>query len=186
MATDPKSTNPPDAAAAAQPAGESAPTAVDADAVGSQLQKLQSERDMYYQNWLRTQADLENYRKRVQKEIEQERQYSLMPLVRDLLPPLDNLDRTLQAASQSNDLAKLIQGVQMVAKQFESLLSKNKIERIEAVGKPFDPNLHQAMQQIPTADHPPMTVLQEYERGYTLHDRVVRPSTVVVAAPPSA
>ena len=186
MATDPKSTNPPDDASVAQAASDTGSAATETEAVESQLQKLLAERDTFYQNWLRTQADLENYRKRVQKEIEQERQYSLMPLVRDLLPPLDNLDRTLQAASQSNDLAKLIQGVQMVAKQFESLLAKNKIERIEAVGKPFDPNLHQAMQQIPTADHPPMTVLQEYERGYTLHDRVVRPSTVVVAAAPPA
>jgi molecular chaperone GrpE len=151
-----------------------------------QLAALQAERDNFYQNWLRSQADFDNYRKRAQKELEQERQYAVLPLVRDLLPALDNLDRTLEAAAKSNDLAQLTQGVEMVKKQFEGLLAKNNVQRIKAVGKPFDPHLHQAMQQIPTADHPPMTVLQEYERGYTLNERVVRPSTVVVSAPPAS
>lgn len=182
---EPKSNNPTEESSAAD-AVQATPTASGSEPAEALLQKLQAERDTYYQNWLRAQADQENYRKRVQKEIEQERQYALLPLVRDLLPALDNLDRALQAAGQSNDLAKLVQGVEMVTKQFEALLAKNHIVRIEAVGKPFDPNLHQAMQQIPTADQPPMTVLQEYERGYTLHDRVVRPSTVVVASAPQS
>lgn len=182
--TDPKEKKPAEAASTA-PEAAAAP-ATESETADSELQKLQSERDMYYQNWLRAQADHENYRKRAQKDAEQDRQYAIMPIVRDLLPALDNLDRALQAASQAKESGKLVEGVQMVAKQFEALLAKNHVERIEAVGKPFDPNLHQAMQQIPAADKPPMTVLQEYERGYTLYDRVVRPSTVVVSAPPQS
>ena len=151
--------------------------------LADQLQIALAERDTHLQNWLRSQADLENYRKRTQKEMEQERQYRALPLVRDVLPILDNLQRALDAARTSNDPSQLVQGVQMVAKQFEDVLGKHAVKPIDAVGQPFDPNLHQAIQQMPAADKPPMTVLCEYEKGYTLHDRVVRPSVVVVSAP---
>lgn len=147
------------------------------------VEAIRAERDANLQNWLRAQADLENYRKRVQKELEEERRYLALPIVRDLLPGLDNLQRALDAARTSNDLAQLVQGVQMVAKQFTDALAKHSVVPIDAVGKPFDPNLHQAIQQVPTPDKPPMTVLMEVEKGYLLHDRVVRPSTVIVAAP---
>lgn len=141
--------------------------------------------DTHYQNWLRAQADLENYRKRVQKEMAEDRLYSSLPLVRDLLPALDNLHRAVEAAAQATDAKKLTEGVKMVLKQFDDILGKHGIQPMDAVGKPFDPHLHQALQQVPTTDKPPMTVLAEYERGYTLRDRVVRPSTVIVSAPPA-
>lgn len=151
----------------------------------TQLKTALAERDANLQNWLRAQADLENYRKRTQKEIEQDTLYRALPLARDLLPGLDNLHRALEAARKSNDLARLVEGVQMVAKHFDDILAKHSILPIEAVGKPFDANLHQALQQVPTSEKPPLTVLAEYERGYTLHDRVVRPSTVIVSAAPA-
>ena len=174
----------PNAAPAAASASEPAATAAAADDLPSQLKAALAERDPNRENWLHAQADLENYRKRIQKEMEQERQYRALPLARDLLPGLDNLQRALEAARTSSDLAKLIDGVQMVARQFDDILARHSILPIEAVGKPFDANLHQALQQVPTSDQPPMTVLSEYERGYTLHDRVVRPSTVIVSASP--
>jgi molecular chaperone GrpE len=119
----------------------------------------------------------------VQKEFELERRYAPLPLVRDLLPVIDNLHRALEAARNSSEAQQLVQGVQMVVKQFDDVLARQGITPINPVGKPFDPNLHQALQQVASADQPPMTVLAEYERGYVMHDRVVRPSTVVVSAP---
>jgi len=148
-----------------------------------QLQAATAERDALMQKWLLAVADLDNYRRRVQKEAEQERRYAVLPLARDLLPALDNLHRALEAAKNGGDVRQLVQGVQMVAKQFDEILARHAVVPINATGKPFDPNLHQALQQVPTPDKPPMTVLAEYERGYTLHDRVVRPSTVIVSAP---
>lgn len=149
--------------------------------IEEQLAAALAERDALQQKWLLAVADLENYRKRVQKEISDERKYAALPVARDLLPALDNLHRALEAAKTAPDVAKLAEGVQLVAKQFDDILGRHAVKPIDAVGKPFDPNLHQALQQVPAADKPPMTVLAEYERGYTLHDRVVRPSTVVVS-----
>lgn len=151
-----------------------------------QLEAALAERDANRDGWLRAQAELENYRRRVQREAEEMRQYQSLPLARDLLPALDNLQRALQAAENSKNVADLVEGVKMVAKQFDDALARHGIKPIDAAGKPFDPNLHQAIQQFPSAEHPPMTVLNEVERGFTLKDRVVRPSTVIVSqAPPN-
>jgi molecular chaperone GrpE len=151
-----------------------------------QLEAAAAERDANRDSWLRAQAELENYRRRVQREIEEMRQYQSLPLARDLLPALDNLHRALQAAEKSKNVSDLVEGVRMVTKQIDDALGKHGIKPIDAAGKPFDPNLHQAIQQIPSAEHPPMTVLNEVERGYVLGDRVVRPSVVIVSqTPPS-
>jgi molecular chaperone GrpE len=172
------------------PAGEASNPPKAAGAKGSapsslaeQLEAACAERDANQQKWLFAVADLDNYRRRAQKEMEQERRYAMMPLARDLLPALDNLQRALEAARVSQDAGRLIEGVQMVARQFDDILQKHAVLPINAVDKPFDPNLHQALQQMPSADKPPMTVLTECERGFTLHDRVVRPSMVIVSAP---
>ncbi|MBI3863506.1 MAG: nucleotide exchange factor GrpE [Planctomycetia bacterium] len=150
-----------------------------------QLKAALAERDALKQKWLLAVADLDNYRRRMQKEAEQERRYAVLPLARDILPALDNLQRALESAKSGGDVAQLAQGVQMVARQFDDILARHSVVPIAAVGQPFDPNLHQALQQMPAPDKPPMTVLTECERGYTLHERVVRPSTVIVAAPAS-
>lgn len=148
-----------------------------------QVQMLTAERDGLMQKWLMAVADLDTYRRRVQKEFEEERRFAVLPLARDLLPALDNLQRALEAARNGGDVQQLVQGVQMVAKQFDDVLAKYAVAPIAAAGQPFDPNLHQAIQQVPTPDKPPLTVLNEYERGYKMHDRVIRPSTVTVSAP---
>lgn len=126
----------------------------------------------------RTRAEFENYQKRARTDREQERKYAYTPLVRDLLPVLDNLERALAAAKADDPLA---QGVAMVQSQFLDLLKRNNIVRIEAVGKPFDPNEHQAVLQQPSADQPPNTVLQVLEQGFMIHDRVLRPAKVIVS-----
>ena len=90
----------------------------------------------------------------------------------------------MTAAEKSHNTEELIKGVRMVVKQIEDALARHQIMPMVATGKPFDPNVHQAVQQVPTAEYPPMTVIQEVERGFTLKDRIVRPATVVVAAAP--
>ncbi len=144
------------------------------------------DRNTNLDQFMRAQAELENFRKRSQKEAEQNRLYYVVSLIRDLLPGLDNLQRAIEAAGQTGNVDELVQGVQMVAKQFENVLGQHKVVPIEAVGLPFDPNLHEAIQQIPSADHEPMTVIQEIERGYKLEERVIRPAKVIVSCAPPA
>lgn len=150
------------------------------------LAAVASERDANYDKWLRTQAEFDNYRKRTQREAEENRKYQDLPLIRSLLPALDNLQRAIAAGERAHNVDELLQGVRMVAKQIEDVFASRSVTPIESVGQQFDPNIHEALQQIPTAAQPPMTVLDEAERGYRLHDRVVRPSKVIVAAPPPA
>lgn len=164
-----------------QPADEGSPVEASLE---EQLQQALAERDDFRDKWARAMADLDNYRRRIQREMEEDRKYLAQPLLKALLPGLDGLDRTLQAAQTSKNADDLITGVQMVQKQFETSLAQFGVKSIEAVGQPFDPNVHEAITQMPSADHPPMTVLQDVERGYLLHDRVVRPSKVIVASQP--
>ncbi|MFG0336300.1 MAG: nucleotide exchange factor GrpE, partial [Maioricimonas sp. JB049] len=160
------------------PTGDSSGSA----SLEEQLQATQAERDENYNRFLRAQAELDNYRKRTQRDRDEERRFASLPLARDLLPAMDNLQRAIDAAAQTQNVDELTSGVQMVLRQIEEVLGQFGVTPITAVGEPFDPNLHEAVQQIPTSDHPPMTVIQELERGFTLHDRIVRPSKVIVSA----
>jgi len=153
--------------------------------LNEQLEATRAERDENYNLALRTQAELENYRKRVNREREEDARYRVLPLARDLIPVIDNLRRAVQAAETTGNAEELIRGVEMVLKQFEDSLERHAIKPIPAQGESFDPNRHDALTQVPTAEHKPMTILQEVERGYTLHDRVLRPSKVIVATAPA-
>lgn len=150
------------------------------------LQAALAERDELREKWLRAEAELENYRKRVRREAEEARRYEALALARDLLPALDNLHRAVAAARAAENAggSDLVQGVEMVAGQIEDVLARHSVRRIEAVGEPFDPSVHEAIQQVPSTEHPAMTVVEEIERGYRLHDRVVRPAKVIVSAGP--
>lgn len=163
---------------------EQVAASADAPSLADQLAAMTADRDAQRENWLRAQADLENYRRRMQKEAEQARLYQSQSLAGDLLPVLDNLRRAVAAAEATQNVEELIKGVRMVTDQLESALARHAVRPIEAVGQPFDPHRHEAIHQQPSAQHPPMTVLHEAERGYTLHDRVLRPSRVIVSRPP--
>ncbi len=145
------------------------------------LKKLKAERDQYYEQWLRANAELDNSRKRMQREAEQAARYQDIPLIRDLMPAFDNLGRSIAAAEKDGNVESLLTGLRMVSKNVEEVFAKHSAKVIPTVGSTFDPNLHDALMQVPTADHPPMTVIQEVERGYTLHERVIRPAKVIVA-----
>ncbi|QDT53292.1 heat shock protein GrpE [Caulifigura coniformis] len=152
----------------------------------SQIESLSKERDQNFEKYLRAQAELETARRRWRQEMDEYRKYQAMPLVRDLLPSLDNLRRAVDAAQTGATVESLRTGVEMVLRQIDDVLAKHDARPIPALGQPFDPNLHEAITQIPTADQPPMSVVLEAERGYQMHDRIVRPSKVGVAVPPAS
>ena len=136
----------------------------------SELESVRAERDQYLDRFQRATAELENFRRRVQRESELSARYASLPLIRDLLPALDNISRTIQAAEQTGKIEDLIQGLQMILAQFDQVFGNHSAKPIPAVGETFDPNLHEALQQVPTDEHPPMTVIQELERGYSMYD----------------
>ena len=132
---------------------------------------------------LRLRADTENYRKRLQKDKEDMIRYANEGLIRDLVPIYDNLLRALEAPEVS--VQSLKEGVEMIARQFLSFMEKHHIEPIEAIGEPFDPNLHEVLSQVESDQHEEGTIVDQYGKGYKLHDRVLIPAKVVTTRPPS-
>lgn len=136
---------------------------------------------------LRLQAEMENLRNRTSREIGDVRRYASMPLLQDLLPVVDNIERAIEAAENTPDAESLVEGFKLVAQQLAAVLARHNCSAIEALGQPFDPNLHEAISQQPSAEHPAGTVILTTQTGYRLHDRVVRPSQVIVSTePPTA
>lgn len=133
---------------------------------------------------IRSAADLENYRKRAQKEKEDVQKFGVEKLLKDLLPVVDNLDRALDAAGKSPDFDSFQKGVAMTRKSFEDSLARHGVKGFSAKGQPFDPRLHEAIQQVETAEVPAGHVVYEVTRGFYLNDRLVRPAMVVVARAP--
>ena len=146
------------------------------------LRQLAGERDQSLDLAARTRAEFENYQKRMQREREMDRKYAFGPLAESLLPIVDNLERALGAAKQAGDTGPLVQGVAMVQAQFMELLKRHGITRIECEGRPFDPNLHQAVMQKPAENVEPNTIVQVIEHGFLNQDRVLRPAKVVVSS----
>ena len=133
---------------------------------------------------LRTQAELENFRKRSRREYEEAQRYREIDLLRDLLPVLDNVLRAIDASHTTADVESLRSGFRMTAQQIEKLLESHGCRTIETDGVPFDPTVHDAILQQPVADAQPGTIVGTASRGYKLHDRVVRPAQVIVAREP--
>jgi molecular chaperone GrpE len=155
----------------------------ESEAETSQIEALAKERDANFEKYLRAQAEMETARRRWRQELEELRKYQALPFVKDLLPSLDNLRRAVEAAKAGSTVESLRTGVEMVLKQIDEVLARHDARPIAAIGQPFDPNLHEAITQIPTADQPAMHIVLEAERGYQMHDRIVRPSKVGVAVP---
>lgn len=146
------------------------------------IESLQAELADARDKALRAHAELENVRRRARRELEDELRYANMPLMRDLLPVVDNVRRAVEAAEKSNDAAGLLEGFKLVAKQLEEVLARHHCTPIEALHEPFDPNLHEAILQQPTDEFPPGTVVAVAQPGYQLRDRVVRPTQVIVSS----
>jgi molecular chaperone GrpE len=148
------------------------------------LQQLRAELEQAKDRSLRLQAELDNYRKRAARELDDRLRYADMGILRDLLPVLDNIQRAVESAEKSPDPASLIEGFKMVGGQLETVLDQHHCKKIEALHTPFDPNSHHAISQMPSADQPANTVIVVTQDGYRLHDRVVRPSQVIVSITP--
>ena len=147
-----------------------------------QLEKKDQELAEQKGDFLREKADLENFRKRLVKDKEDAVQFANQRLLKELIQVNDNLDRALDASNTSLETFK--EGVEMIQKQFATFLKNQKVEAIEALGKPFDPNLHEVMTQQESADHDENTVIQEYSKGYTLNGRILQSAKVVTAKKP--
>jgi len=131
---------------------------------------------------LRTQAEMDNVRKRLRREMDDERRYAEGALLTDMLPVVDNLARAVSATEKSQDVSGLLAGVKLVAQQLESVFAKHHCVRIPAQDQPFDPDFHSAIGRQPAADKPENTIIIVAQEGYKLHDRVLRPSQVIVSA----
>ena len=150
----------------------------------AQLDQLQVELKKAQDESLRQTAEFENFRKRKQREMEEERRYAILPFARDLLSVVDNLDRALDAAATAGDNSPLREGVKLVSAQLNAVLAQHQCVRIPGVGSQFDPNYHQAIAQE-ASEHPAGVVSREAQVGYKLYDRVVRPAQVFVSTGPA-
>jgi molecular chaperone GrpE len=133
---------------------------------------------------LMAQADLENFRRRMRRDMQDQLKYASLPLIGEMLDAVDNLGRAIDAHQEDANSKGLVQGMKIVLQQISQSLENHGCKKIEAVGQPFDPNLHQAVQMQPSSDVPPNTVLIDLRTGFMLHDRVIRPSQVAVSAAP--
>lgn len=152
----------------------------------AQIATLEAEKKDNWDRFLRATADLENFRKRAKRDVEDARITSSSKVLKEILPVMDNLERALQhAEGATGEAAAIRDGVKLVMRQFTQALGKCDVAAIDALGKPFDPNLHEAIQQLPTDEYPPGSVAVVMQTGYTIKERLLRPSMVVVAiAPP--
>lgn len=133
---------------------------------------------------LRRQAELDNFRKRLIRDKENAIQFANENLMRDLLTFLDNMERAIAACKQGGDVKSLIEGLEMTQSQLMSTLDKNwGLKAIDSVGQEFDPSLHEACMMAIDENLEKETVLEEFQKGYTLHDRVIRPSKVKIGKP---
>jgi molecular chaperone GrpE len=158
---------------------ESTEREFDTDAQSSEMDELRRERDALQDRLLRTAAEFDNYRKRIERERRDLFESASADAVADMLPIIDNLERALLAASGADDAFR--KGVELIHKQMLDLLTRRGAKAIEALGTDFDPNIHQAVEQVLSDEHRDGEVVAELQRGYKLGDRLLRPSMVKVA-----
>ena len=150
------------------------------------LAAKETEAAVNWDKFLRERADLENLRKRFQKEKEDLFKYGNENLIQEILPSVDNLERALEHATADNCASAISEGVKMTLNMLLASLKKFGVTPIEAKGATFDPAFHQAMAQVEDSGQEPNTVVQEFQKGYMLNDRLLRPAMVTVATAPKA
>ena len=159
----------------------------DADRIEELMRKLaekEKEAAENYDRYVRAAADLENYRKRAAREKADCIKYGQENLIRDILPMVDSLGRAMEHACNSNDFEAFREGLKLVQNQLTCCLEKHGVEAIEAAGKDFDPNFHEAMLQVESPEHKDKEVVEEFEKGYLLNGRLLRPAKVSVCRCP--
>ena len=159
--------------------GNGAPTSSEIDQLRRQLQEKTEEAARNYDLYLRERAEAANFKKRLAREKSEALRFASEPLVRDLLPVVDNLERAVEHAE--GDGQSVIEGVRLVLKSLVDILGRHGVKRIEAVGEQFDPTRHEAMAQVESREHEPNQVVDQHHSGYLLHDRLLRPALVTVS-----
>ncbi|BBO92533.1 nucleotide exchange factor GrpE [Desulfosarcina ovata] len=150
----------------------------------AQLAAAQADANDHRDRMLRMAAELENYKKRAAREQDDLRKFATEKLISQLLTVVDNLERAVASAtddSQPQNGQSVVDGVVLTLAEVKKILEQNHVTPIDSLGQPFDPAFHQAMCQEPCSDQPPNTVVQEYQKGYLIHDRLLRPAMVVVS-----
>ena len=151
-------------------------------ALEKEAESAKQEAQENYDKYLRVFAEFDNYKKRSTREMNDFRKYANEALLRDMLTVVDNLERAIDSSNDNaEDTSSIVEGVRMTLGGILDLIEKHHVAPIESEGKPFDPQFHQAFQQEESEDHPSNTVLKEFQKGYLLHDRLLRPSMVVVS-----
>lgn len=165
--------------ALSQPDQGAAPFEDEVQQLRTQLEEKTAEAHANHDRVLRERAELENFKKRMQREKADAIRFASEPLIRDLLPVVDNLERAIAHAGSGQSV---VEGVRLVLKSLQDILERHGVKRIEAVGAPFDPSLHEAMAQVESAEHEPNRVVAQHHSGYLLHDRLLRPALVTVSS----
>jgi molecular chaperone GrpE len=148
----------------------------------ARIEELEKEVEANYNRFVRVTADFENYKKRTAREMSDLRKFANENILRDMLSVVDNLERAIESGSkQDSEKQTLLEGVEITLKDLFRMFEKYGVKDFSAEGEPFDPVFHQAMMQEQTNDYPDNTVLNELQKGYTIHDRLLRPAMVVVA-----
>jgi molecular chaperone GrpE len=161
------------------------PETADRDALLLRIKELEGRLEQAEERVLRTAADAENFKKRLQREKEEQTRYANETFMRELLPVIDNLERALQHSADAPNQEGLVDGLNMTLKGFFDTLARFGCTVIEAIGKTFDPNFHEAVSQEESSKVEPNTVLKELQKGYMLKERLLRPAMVIVSKPPS-
>jgi molecular chaperone GrpE len=145
------------------------------------IESLQEKADKNYDLYLRSQADMENFKKRSAKDKEDVVRYANETLIKEILPVMDNLEKAISHAQQDNAVDALREGVSLTLKGLKDSLAKAGVQEVEAQGQPFDPCFHEAVSEMVDERAKPGTVLQELQKGYVLNGRLIRPSMVIVS-----
>ena len=149
--------------------------------LADELARTKEEAAENYDKYLRTSAELENYRKRAIKERADAINYGNEKILKDILPIIDSMERALDHSSNSQDFDAFVEGLNLIYEQLFSVLQKHGVESIDAVGQEFDPNFHEAMLQVESEDYEDNTVVEEFEKGYVLNGRLLRPAKAAVS-----
>jgi len=149
-----------------------------------ELAEKTAEANRNWDQYLRERAEVENFKKRMQREKSEALRFAIEPLAKDLLPVIDNLERAVDHAAAGGNGQPLIEGVKLVLKDALDVLERHGVLRVDASGRTFDPSRHEAVVQVPDARRPANQVVEQFVPGYTLHDRLLRPARVSVSAKP--
>jgi len=145
------------------------------------IEQAEAEAEAAHDRFLRVSAEFENYKKRTRREVDDFRKYANEALIKDLLTVVDNLERAVESSKETGDNKQLVEGVDLTLKEILKVFEKFNVKPIEALEKEFDPAVHQAVLQEACETHTDNTVIREFQRGYTIHERLLRPAMVVVS-----